>query len=1189
MTKKLFAFLCYMAVAGLSKAQTWDGSSGNDWNTAANWSTNAVPTVTGAVTIPNTINKPVLPSNITVATFNMNAGSAINFNGFTLTVTGVVDIREATLNNTNAGTDIIITVSSTGGGGSSYIGSNTFNDNVSVNFNGSGTSYEGYLGGNTFNGNTIFNIGGTGRLYTSYNQKSSFNGNLTINRTVAGITDLFNAGFNNITGSFIYTNSVGGDNFINSGNIASGSIGGTVNITVSGSGNPQFHLRKIKNLTPGGSISVQNSGYVFIENDTLTLAALNVNGFSGSSGDEFSKCVITGNVAFSEAASNTGSVYVGENTITGNTTITSNSAVTWYEGYQGSDVYNGNTTFNLNGTGRFYSSYNQKSSFNGNLTVTRTGIGITDLFNTGFNNITGNFSYTNNVGGDNFINSGNIASGSIGGTANITVSGSGNPQFHLRKIKNLTPGGSISVQNSGYVFIENDTLTLTALNVNGFSGSSGDEFSKCVITGNVTFSEAAANTGSVYVGENTINGNTTITSNAPVPWYESYQGSDVYNGNVTFNRTSGTGTFYIGYNDTTYANQNVTFNSIAGFDVNTSITFGGSSNTTIEQLGTQPIIIPILVMRKTDGSALTLNDSVTVTNTATFTSGIIYSGTGKELIFSNNISHTGAAVASHVVGPVTKIGDDIFTFPVGGPESYNPVTMSAPVGATSRFRAEYKIQNPTSDGFNTANKAASLGNISKAGYWNVQRLAGTTFVTLTFGFGTNPYYQFPALANLKVAQWNGTQWDDKGNGGTTGTAASGTIIHAGTLTGYGNFALANNLIQIYQYVYANPGAGPDGTPLKFKAAGGNSPYQTKKLPSGIYSADSIYLIPNASSANFKLRDLYGVEKDDTTVTAPVAPTVYIAANGNGTVNFTGWRHFVYMKNAGNQIIGAIKDSNLTLGNTIMTAYFSTPNVATAPNGNIYLKRSFKITSQFAPAGARRVRFYITKAEFNNLQAADPTAFPNGINSLTITKYTGSAEDSLFNPIPGGNSSIIPNSDITIVDLGTLYSLDIDVTDFSGFYIGGNQTNISVCSGSSVSIPSTITGATYQWQVNTGGSFTNIINGTIYSGVTTKILSLTNISGTYYNYQYRCVVNGSTNSQVYTIKFTGTWLGTVSNVWENAANWSCGILPDANTDVLINSGKPNYPQVGANTTIRTLRILLGASVLVKTGFNLTIIK
>ncbi len=261
----------------------------------------------------------------------------------------------------------------------------------------------------------------------------------------------------------------------------------------------------------------------------------------------------------------------------------------------------------------------------------------------------------------------------------------------------------------------------------------------------------------------------------------------------------------------------------------------------------------------------------------------------------------------------------------------------------------------------------------------------------------------------------------------------------------------------------------------------------------------------------------------------------------------------------------------------MSAYFSSSNVATAPNGNMYLKRSFKITSQFAPAGTRRVRFYISKTEFSNLQATDPTSFPNGVNSITITKYTGPQEDSLFNPIPGGNSEIIPASDITVADLGTMYSLDIDVSGFSGFYIGGINTNLNLCPGSTISVPSNITGSSYQWQVSTGGAYSYLSNTGIYSGVATKTLKLTNAPSTLYG------------SQVYMIRFNVLWQGNVSTSWENMANWSCGVLPDANTDVMVNPGKLNYPQVGSNSSIRSLKAAPGTSVTIKTGFNLTILK
>jgi hypothetical protein len=1107
--------------------------------------------------------------------------TALNVNGYTdgstdeflqNQITGTVNISDATTNT-----------------GSHYFRRNTINGNTTFTLNSTSSFLEGYQFPNTFNGNTTFNIAGTGAFYSSYDNAATHNGNVTVNRTMAGFTEIFRNGAVAVTGNFSYTNNAGGNTTINNNGPLKVPITGTVNITATGTGNPTFSMERVQNNTTGGTISVQNSGFVTIAYDTLLVTALNVNGYTDGNTDDFFQNQITGTVNISDAATNTGFHYFRRNTINGNTTITINSASAFYEAFQFPNTFNGNTTFNIAGTAALYSSYDNASTHNGNVTVNRTVAGITEIFRVGAVAVTGNFSYTNNAGGATTINNNGPIKVPITGTVNITATGAGNPTFSMERIQNSTTGGTISVQNSGFVTFAYDTLLVTALNVNGYTDANTDDFLQNQITGTVNISDATTNTGGQYFRKNTINGNTTITNNSTGILYESYQGSNVYNGNLTLIRNNGTISF--SYDNPSFVNQNLTLNSASGITFTDTVKFASNSNGIIEQLGIQPILIPKMVMQKTSGSTLTLNDSLTISTKLNFISGNIISSTLNHLKFLNDATQADASATSHVIGPVTKVGDDIFTFPVGGPLTYNPIGMSAPVGIITRFSAQYKNQNPGSDGYNTSLKAVSFGTaaISKAAYWDVKRLEGVTNVTLTLGFSTNPYEQYPAsLTNLKVAHWNGIQWDDHGNAAPTGSAASGTINNSVAITSFSPFTLAG-ATSTYHYVYNNPGAGPDGTPVKFKGIGGYPTYQTKQLPAGTYTADSIYLIANASTVGFKLKDFYGVEKEDTTVTAPIAPTTYISANGNGSVNFVGWRHFVYLKNGSNEIIGAVKDNDLTLGNTTMRAYFSTANVATAPNGNKFLKRSFKVTTQFAPVGTKRVRFYISKTEFNNLQAADPTSFPSGINSLTITKYTGAVEDSLFNPMPGGNASIIPNSDITIVDLGTMYSLDIDVTGFSGFYMGGNHSQLNICKGSTITIPSNITGATYQWQVDAGAGYINISDGVVYSGTATKTLTLTNTPASMYGYKFRCVVNGGTFSQIYTVKLNTSWEGTVSNVWENTANWSCGQLPDANTDVVINSGKLNYPQVNASTSVRTVTVNTGAAITVKTGATLTIVK
>ncbi|MBK8701225.1 MAG: hypothetical protein IPN29_17475 [Saprospiraceae bacterium] len=121
---------------------------------------------------------------------------------------------------------------------------------------------------------------------------------------------------------------------------------------------------------------------------------------------------------------------------------------------------------------------------------------------------------------------------------------------------------------------------------------------------------------------------------------------------------------------------------------------------------------------------------------------------------------------------------------------------------------------------------------------------------------------------------------------------------------------------------------------------------------------------------------------------------------------------------------------------------------------------------------------------------------------------------------------------------------------------------------------------YQWQVNNGSGFTNLVNDTHHTGVNTDTLHITDPSPTWYGYTYRCIVtppNGSNiYSQHYLLKFIYIWTGAIDTDWENPENWNCNGIPIENSDVIINSGTVN---VNSNPTIGS--ITLGAGVV----FNL----
>lgn len=145
--------------------------------------------------------------------------------------------------------------------------------------------------------------------------------------------------------------------------------------------------------------------------------------------------------------------------------------------------------------------------------------------------------------------------------------------------------------------------------------------------------------------------------------------------------------------------------------------------------------------------------------------------------------------------------------------------------------------------------------------------------------------------------------------------------------------------------------------------------------------------------------------------------------------------------------------------------------------------------------------------------------------------------------------------------------------------------ISVCSPiGNTTLFCTRSGLNYRWQVNTGSGFTDIINNSYYSYADSPSLHVNNIPSDWYGYIYRCKVDGY-NSERYSLKFTDVWTGAAGDsTWENEDNWSCGSVPDTNTDVYINTGTVI---INSDITIRSLAIESGVIFKIQDGKKLTI--
>lgn len=198
---------------------------------------------------------------------------------------------------------------------------------------------------------------------------------------------------------------------------------------------------------------------------------------------------------------------------------------------------------------------------------------------------------------------------------------------------------------------------------------------------------------------------------------------------------------------------------------------------------------------------------------------------------------------------------------------------------------------------------------------------------------------------------------------------------------------------------------------------------------------------------------------------------------------------------------------------------------------------------------------------------------NGSHFLGTTAVT-------FGGTPAISFTVVSKNLIeAMVSTGTTGSIKVtnpDGSDSAGTFTVlpyVSSVDLNMCANSNAVITSNFLGTTYQWQVDDGSGYVSIIANANYAAVTTRTLQLISIPSAWYGYKYRCFINGNHYSRQTVIKFSNTWTGGVSNEWENPANWSCGTVPDANTDVIITGGTV---VVSSNVVVRSMLVNGGAT-------------
>lgn len=324
------------------------------------------------------------------------------------------------------------------------------------------------------------------------------------------------------------------------------------------------------------------------------------------------------------------------------------------------------------------------------------------------------------------------------------------------------------------------------------------EFAFNNFDGNTTFSDSVGRTEGTSAIINNFYGNLSWINNSDYgqsylsnasPGHDYIQGNLTVINNSTADISVGLGGGPTGNPIEVHGDFTATSNS-GRIDVN-NFNFVGDGNSHFTQGGTVPITIEHLSMTKFGGN-LTLNNDLRVHNQLDFAfgGGAIVTGVNKLLILENNCTINHATFdGSGVVGPMKKIGNQPFTFPLNTIDTSTNtfwtayLTMTAPALPTDEFTAEYLHHDPSLDGYDTAQYNPGFGGVQGKEFWKLDRNNGNSKVKVTLSYdslrsGPDYLYQY-----MQVANWDTNKWRSLSTSGFSGTIAAGSILSGDSTAG----------------------------------------------------------------------------------------------------------------------------------------------------------------------------------------------------------------------------------------------------------------------------------------------------------------------------------------------------------------------------------------------------------------------
>jgi len=187
-----------------------------------------------------------------------------------------------------------------------------------------------------------------------------------------------------------------------------------------------------------------------------------------------------------------------------------------------------------------------------------------------------------------------------------------------------------------------------------------------------------------------------------------------------------------------------------------------------------------------NSTGITLNNNVSISNTHTFSSGMITTSAAPNyLIYEAGSSYSGDGDARHVNGWVKKIGSSNFSFPVGNGTVERKIAIAG-LSVSGEFNARYSAITPFSN-----QMQSPFWDIDDTEYWTVNRIAGGTATVIMNWDQSKVYFPNWATLDIQVAGYDGTRWVPQGGPASGSTATTGTVT-SGTVSTFNMFTFGSS-------------------------------------------------------------------------------------------------------------------------------------------------------------------------------------------------------------------------------------------------------------------------------------------------------------------------------------------------------------------------------------------------------------